>query len=116
MSERRWTQGRVSEAINAVRVGDVSAAARLAADIAIKMQPIRTIDGDEIRKRALANLALRLGREPTAADIDAERTSEALRQPMAYLVYPTDPRSRAAFRDVAEMHGIYVPPAVKIEV
>lgn len=122
MSERRWTQGRVSEAIDAARVGDVSAAARLAADIAIKMQPIRTIDGDEIRKRALANLALRLGREPTAADIDAERTAEAQRQPMPYVI-ASRPHEALPFRIAARgtfvnvlPSALILPPAVKIEV
>lgn len=62
----------------------------------VKIIPIRTIDGDDIRKRALTNLRLRLGREPTAEDIARERTAEAQRQPMAYL--------------------IHVPPAVKVSV
>ena len=49
----------------------------------------------------------------------ARRTAEAQRRhvpPMAHLIYPTDPKSRAAFRSVAEANGIAVVPSVRVEV
>lgn len=114
MTEKPWTMGRVRGAIEAAKGGEFDDAAALT----IKMQPVRTIDGDEIRKRALANLALRLGREPTEADIDAERTAEAQRQPMSYVI-ASRPHEAPPFRIAARGTFVNVlppPPTVKIEV
>ncbi len=51
--------------------------------------PLATYDGEDLRARAMRNLRERLGREPTADDIKAERDAEEQNYPQHAITLPS---------------------------
>lgn len=49
---------------------------------------LKTFDAESDRRRRLAELRERLGREPTSEDIEVERRDEAQRNPLQSVVTP----------------------------
>lgn len=68
------------------------------------LTPLRVFDGEASRARLLAALRERLGREPTAEDIEAEKAREIEENPLRVITMP-EPGDVDAFNNALAAYG-----------